>query len=921
MPTTGELAAHLLATAPDHEGWSIVESPNSFGKLEELLAWASGLDWMTWNTDKNIRQRELGLVLLWLESEVARQDGGEGSLWPILNDRDRIPWEGPVYTDLFSGGHATQLHRDLLRGAAFYYSLRNTFHEEDAQNWYRLIYLQFGFTHDDAVNRLDQWLSGHGLPVSIERLLGGIDSGAREFQSLWRSLRMFRLGNLTSETMDSRFRVNPWVLPEWQADLKRAALASSVHDFQIEDFEAAEFKFVTTPRLVWNEGRDPVFKSSICNLSGFDLVDSTYLLKIEDEVYARLIRQPDETYFSDTPEEEISLPIKPDLPVSLVSQAGSIIAHDQLKLWDLDEEASLYSANTGNQLPPDERLRAGTAVNLIVSQDVSVDPLPSEIWDLGLGYSLCRIQSGWESHIQVSLDDDLLWSSVAALAQGRFNPVGITAHFTSTLDLREGYYANRPAPWYLPIRITIPHRYRLERFRWRRGDGLLIERYDLPPELSLTETDAVKPVVLRIQVSENGRKQTEVIKVPVPFVAALKWLKAGGVYHHQPNRKLLLSDARSQAWSFSLPPENGQPRDPRKFSFLEGGILHGRLKRLPSALPDFVGLGAPLKVIEDKFNVIETIMDISPCVLDGGLLGSVQWLEEEDSFFIKTRFLELGDKHEFRVFKRDLLGILKIETIPWDNLELTEEGLFWHSWGGVSLYALSLFYEGTCVGSWFDFESWSIAVINNNYIPTPEMAKLVMEWKAPILQENGDHYHRITSWVFDNWVKVLPIWLRDSQNGQTRKWRLAVNELLLQSLPIPDAESADEVVEGLKDPGTEGVHALGSAVWKLVAVCPIITVRIVRIYTAEYFTNPDKQFFFACFLNLPEMDVSENRAEVLGRIHGNRDGRWLESTVPTLSNIDHLGEAAITPAFRLLSKSRDYRCYTLGRWLRAIQND
>lgn len=807
MPTTRELAAHLLSTAPDHEGWSVVESPNSFGYLEDLLAWAEELDWMTWNTDRNIRRRELGLVLLWLESEIARRRGGEGSLWPILSNQELIPWLYEVYTELFTfEGNATQLHRDLLQGAADYYGLRNTFNDDHGQNWYRLIYLQFGFTHDDAVNRLAQWLSGHGLPVSIERLLGGNDSGALQFQNLWRSLRMFRLGNLNSETMDSRFRVNPWVLPEWTTELKKAALASSAQSILTEDLEVAELRFVTTPKLTWSEGRAPAFTTSLCNLSGFDLVDPTYFLKIEDVVFARLIRQPDGTYYSDSP-EEISLPVKPELPVSLVSQHGSIIAHDLLKLWDLDEEASLYTAKTGNQFLSDDRLRAGTAVYLIVSQDVSVDPLPYEIWDLGLGYSLLRIPPGWTRPIKVSLDDDVLWSSLSTQAQAGLKPVGITAHFTATLDLREGFYANEPPPWYLPIRISIPHRYRLERFRWRRGDGLLIERNELPPALSLTETDAVKPLVLRIQVSSNGRKQTEVVKVPVPFVAALKWLKTGEVYHHQPNRKLLLGEARSQAWSFSLPPENGNPRDPRQYSYLEGGVIHGRLKQRPSALPDFVGLGAPLKVIEDKFNVIESVMDISPCVLDGGLLGSVQWLEEEDAFFIKSRFLEFGEWHEFRAFSRDSNGTLKIETVPWDNLERVEDGLFWHSWGGVSLYALSLFYQENCLGSWFDFESWSSAVTQNESIPATEAARMVMEWKAPVLQEDGNHKQRISHWFLENWVKVLPVWLQDSQFKQNRKWGAAVNEILLKSLPKPDADTADQIVEALKDPETNGVYA------------------------------------------------------------------------------------------------------------------
>ena len=155
MPTTAALAGHLLETAPEHEGWSLVESPNAAGCYDELQKWAKTLTPQVWCTDKNVRCNMLGLVLLWLESEAARRHASEGTLWPFLSSRNLIPWNEWVYAQLFNNaGNATQTHRDLLLETAEHFSLRHTFDEGDGMNWFRLIYLQFGFTHEDANKRL-----------------------------------------------------------------------------------------------------------------------------------------------------------------------------------------------------------------------------------------------------------------------------------------------------------------------------------------------------------------------------------------------------------------------------------------------------------------------------------------------------------------------------------------------------------------------------------------------------------------------------------------------------------------------------------------------------------------------------------------------------------------------------------------------
>jgi hypothetical protein len=152
----------------------------------------------------------------------------------------------------------------------------------------------------------------------------------------------------------------------------------------------------------------------------------------------------------------------------------------------------------------------------------------------------------------------------------------------------------------------------------------------------------------------------------------------------------------------------------------------------------------------------------------------------------------------------------------------------------------------------------------------------------------------------------------------TIHWQAAVNELLTASLPIPDEQSASEIVEALA-PNATGTNALGSALWMLADVCPILAARVSRIFLREFMKPAERQMFFNLMLACSDLSVSDERADEIGRIHGNRDGFWLQSTVPMLAALEKPTGVEIPRAYRLLSKGKDYRLYALGRWLREIR--
>lgn len=929
MLSTQELAERLLETAPEHEGWSIVESPNAHGYYVELLEWASGHTLSSWGADLAIRRPQLGLVLLWLESEVARRRGGEGILWPILSNREIVAWHDRVHSELFNeAGHPTQQHRVLLRGAAIHYGLRHTFEEEGGMHWYRLIYLQFGFTHDDAVERMAAWLSGQIPPISVQRLLEAGDSGALAFQQVWRSLRMFRLGNLPKAMLESRLRSNPWVMSEWSGDLVESARRSIAQILEVADLEAAELQFFTSPRLAVTDDGQPCFSISLCNLSELELESEEYELKAGKNVLAKLIRQPDGTYYSDAP-EAIPLPLQPTVALSLVGNDGKIAGHDEAVVWDPNEEVSVYSLRTGLMIPAGQRIRSGAEVYLAASADISLSPEPTESFELGLGYRLHRVASGWSGVLEARLDDDVVWSSVAFSTSADQGSAGVTGRFTSVLDLREGNWTKIDPPWRLPIHIQIPEGWSFTRLRWRRSDGVRVEFDRLPEHLTLVEQDAVRPVVLRVRIHNGARYRTDALRVPVPFIAALKWTREGKVYHHEPGRKLLLGDAMQRTWSFSLPAKGHEPLDPRTCSFVEGGTLHHRLKSRPSTLPDLGGYGAPLHIMEDPYRRNSSIMEVAPCVLDGGVLGSVVWDTEKRVFHIRSTFKELGPDHRLLVWYSDGDEPSQVLGVAPACLSSDEVALHWCPPSQVHLHAVALFFRGFRLGSWFDFRSSSRIAVEKPPGAVSETAALLRAWKAPLLQEDGGHFGCYCEYLGEHWVEILPVWLStDTLKGPaglewpspplSSNWLGVVSELLLCALPRPTEKSAGELVEALAS-GKHGMHAIGAAVWRIADACPILAVRVARVFLKEFVTNGDRQAFFNLILGCTELSTGEEREDEIGKVHGNRDGFWLRQTLPTLQSIEEKGPAVIPHAYRLLSKCKDYRLYALGRWLREIR--
>ena len=922
MTTTKELADHLLATAPAHADWSLVESPNSQGCYDALIEWARTMPLMRfWKEQQSIRP-QLGLVLLWLCNEAVRRKGGYGTVWPAFIVESVVPWNQDTRGELFDGWAVKPVVRELMKEAAKLYSLRNTF-EDEGQKWYRLVYLQFGFTHEDAVQRLASWLSGQVLPVSVQLLLAAKDSGAIAFQELWSSLRMFRLGNLSKNVVEARLKSNPWVLPEWCSDLMAAAKSSQARGISSTERKAGEISFFTTPKLHVSVDGEPVFTTSLCNLESQGLQQADYQFRAADKVLARLLRQPDGSYYSDA-NETIALPTCAVVPLTLVASNGDIAAHGEAMLWNEAAEVTLYSVKTGLALLPEERVRSGTAVHAITSEDVTLRPAPESNLVFSSGYRIQTIPAGWTGQIEGLVDGEVVWSGETKIANAHSDTENVFARFSETLDISSKKSQDEPPPWNLPIQFYLPEGWSFAGLRWRKQDGTVLVFEEQPQHLPLSEIDAVRPILLRLKMQKDGKRRTELIRASVPLVAVIKWTTTGQPRRHGTGHNLLLGEARKHSWSFCVLPDGADAADAQP-GFIEGNRWLGEVKSRPSRLPDLAGYGASLCIARDPYQSDKVLMKVAEAVIDGGALGAVKKSEEDGLFHIRSAFSDLSEEHRLQAWHSTTDDGGLIEDIPHDQLEKTEFGWKWAMPEGRRLHGLCLSFRGTRIGTWFDHYTWSQAVINFPAERIEAAAALLRAWKAPILKQDGEHFQKISKWLAEHYARIIPVWLaksaQPSPNGDTMEmprlseaWCSAVNELLTESLPVPDGEAASALVSRIAI-GRSGIDGVGNAMMGLLEVCPILAANVVKVFLKEKVSPLERANFLKGIQQYPFFIVSEQRAEEIGFKFGNRDGAWLSTTVPRLASIHEKHDKVLKQAYRLLVKNSEYRNYAFGRWI------
>lgn len=937
-----KLYGQIFDHRPPHRPWSLAEAGTS-RFFAELKQWAEWLEVHTFDALAHQQPCRVGALLLCIHAEVIRRFGHEGQLWAVLSNRDIVRWQPQTWGRLYNQSGNLQIsHGQLLEKAARWLELRHAFDVEDAHKWYRLIHLQFGFTHEDAKSRLKDWLSGQVPPVAVQTLFEDRDPGAMEFQRTWHRLRQYRLGNVSKAGMKEHLKSCCWVLPEWTEDLLKAALAANVSPLA-DDEEQTASQFHTSPSLRWDGSGLPSFHVELCHLNEIETTGDL-MVRAQGNVLARLIKQDAGGFASDT-QGALSLgegaELRSRVDLRLIAADESLVRQSTLSLWDADAEVSLFRPSDGLMVA-ESQLRTGQAFDIIAAGDLELIPAPSLVTTVGVGYRLHRYERGWAGLIEARMDDVVLWTSAGLGKQAELLPSGVVrADWTQILNFESA--ANHVWPWKVPLRIQIlDPAWRFSGMRWTRADGKLMIFKNIPSELTLVEGDIAHSLVLRVSLRhDTGRVATIPVRLPPPMKGCVRWSEDGKPVIHAGDKTLLIGHANRAMWSFFLPVRrddlgNTVPLEQRRCSFMEGDVVRGDVKTRAMILPRLGGYGAPAWISEDPYIGTQHTMEVAPRVIDGGVIGNVRVNGELDQVTVQRMgSFDLTEKHDMFVwitFAEKPGGVVKVNR---DLLRSIESGWEFPFPTGGSLLAVALFYEGHRLGSWFSSSRWSQALL---YLPCSEaepIAGLLRVWRAPLLVCGGgeDHRSQVVSWLREHWMTVLPIWLlkkgllRASGMEQTPvpvlddEWKRAVHALLNDLQPSISPEQVQGLVAAVSSgcSSPNAVDRLGYCLLELAEMSPLLAARTLSAALKAPFVNdlPASGRHLvsqmrACF------PCRDETADEIALRHGNRDGHWLRTTIPSLQSLERPNQP-LPRAYLRLSGSEEFRKFAFGVWLEEIR--
>lgn len=414
--------------------WSTVELGLSRQDVSWLKLWFShhGPSCGSWlRGDKMetgpaaVTNRErLGLLLIVVAGEAAREDGDEDSLWRVV--QAALPATHELRIALFPRGQPSRLCKEIISEAARRFRLRHALDLDDAQKYYETVRLQFGFTYRGAIKRLPDWLDGLGMPIAVQTLLGETahpELAALSFRTVWEAMRNYRRGSATADEARVVLQRSAWLRRHWiepllqQAGMRRASVAPRVS--AAPEAQQDGPGLVARVKLSWPPGGAPQLELDLnesvvrATFSGFET--DQLIFAIDGRRVERWLRQGDGTWVGQRRlscgEDAAGVPnLRPGLlTVSTKEGQGS----EQVDLTQADVgirgDVLVFDLVDGSLLPEETALETSRGYALVCEPDLALAGLDSHERSLYGSRKVYRLAPGWAQTAHLTLEDLSFW--------------------------------------------------------------------------------------------------------------------------------------------------------------------------------------------------------------------------------------------------------------------------------------------------------------------------------------------------------------------------------------------------------------------------------------------------------------------------------------------------------------------------------
>lgn len=841
--------------------WSVAELRISFPELNQLVnwlqspaqleineafdrGWSKSLDPRGQVTNKVV----IGFLLHLIYAETVRRFGTEGSYWSCVYNQ--LPWKESNRRHLFIyNGQPSAFHRELLENSAQTLKMRHTFGIDGVQHWFSTGFLQFGFTHGGFKRRLGEWLAGyHTSTNAIEALTGDPNLKSPGFADLWENLSRYRRGQLTDHQFQERIKNCCWILTEWIPELKASAkekihLGTQSGKGQDADLEP---EFISQPLLEFDAFGHPHFRCHLEGLVDIPLTAERYTISFNQKPKLDLVRQRDGAYDPTGSEDFIVSWDNYQVQASINdSRTGNQLASQTLLTWQPDEYLQVFSEN-GRRYEDAFALkgRPGNALHILFPSllEHTIEGQENSIWS-SADDNWKIITLSPETNLKLLLEGEIFWELKAALEpskeliHGRAFVTNAISVNVDPVDVQSGLLLTT-------LKVLAHESISLN---WVRVgfSPLEFEGKSRRAVLEITPDHLEHGISIQFSVSAFGQRLLIRKRVEIPFHGSF-WIRQDGIKYDTP-RVLHTQDLAQM--KLCARAKHSEEEDLASYCITEGYHFSRRLAKNAIQMSGLSGLGSPLKLQKGLFNQFTNPQILADAVVDGGCIHQAK---------ISADYLTIFPSN-FTGLKDEFIAVAWVgneEGMRLERLQLSEStvGETDHQvWRSVNTFenehinAIGIFYEGECIGSWWNLSSWTFALRNcANREQAEEYARVIRILNCPILYEENRAYlsafirqypaEALVPWIISRITLALDTGIElKTTPVQYTSWLRATGILFEEAKPDMDLADISLLIEelstGSKDPLCP--DSLARAAHTLTAGSPLLTSRVMGAWLRE----------------------------------------------------------------------------------------